>query len=71
MFKSQREKRPDGKIGSVAAGYMELQGAVKDGGCEIVAVDGGVSKRLGCCNLFKPKPRADEFRCGECKYITG
>ena len=51
---------------------MELRGAVKDGGCALVNVEGGVSKALGCCNLFEPESEdADEFRCGTCEYLRG
>lgn len=58
------------KVSAEAAGYMELRGAVKDGGCALVNVEGGVSKRLGCCNLFEPESEAvDEFRCGTCEYV--
>ena len=58
------------KISAQAAGYMELAGAKKDASCQIVSVIGGVSKKLGCCNHFKPQGGADEFRCGECKHVT-
>lgn len=52
------------------AGYMELPGAVKDAGCEIVDVPGGVSKQLGCCNEFKHSPAAvKQFRCGTCRFL--
>lgn len=57
------------KSSAQSAGYMELPGAVKDGDCKIVAVDGGISKKLGCCNLFKLKNgKPKEFRCGTCKF---
>jgi hypothetical protein len=56
------------KLSAKAAGYMELSGAVKDGGCLIVDVPGGISKKLGCCNSFKPQSGAKQFRCGECKF---
>lgn len=59
------------KISATAAGYMELEHAQKDGECEIVEVSGGISKKLGCCNLYKPQEDADEFRCGECLYLIG
>lgn len=57
------------KVSSKTAGYMELEGAKKDAGCERVNVDGGVSSKLGCCNLFGPKKGVQEFRCGSCEYI--
>ena len=57
------------RVSAQAAGYMELEGAVKDGDCKIVSVRGGISKKLGCCNLFKPARRSvKEFRCGMCKF---
>lgn len=49
---------------------MELDGAEKDSDCQIVEVPEGVSTKLGCCNLYKPENGADEFRCGECRYLT-
>lgn len=58
------------KVTAQAAGYMELGGAVKDGSCSIVNVTGGISLRKGCCNLYRPKAAADEFRCGECKFSS-
>lgn len=57
------------KVSEVASGYMELDGAEKDGGCKVVDVPGGVSKQKGCCNLFKKTAKSDEFRCGECGYL--
>lgn len=57
------------KVTAEAAGYMELPGAVKDAGCQIVNVPGGVARRKGCCNLYKPTPESDEFRCGECRFV--
>jgi len=56
--------RTDSKI----AGYMELSGAVKDGDCVRVKVAGGISKKLGCCNLFEPDKGARLFSCGTCEY---
>lgn len=57
------------KVSAEAAGYMELQGAKKTGGCLIVDVDGGISKELGCCNLFRPEAKdTDTFSCGTCFY---
>lgn len=51
------------------AGYMELDGAKKDGDCAIVEVEGGVSRDLGCCNLVKPTVGAKKFTCGLCEYV--
>jgi len=60
-----------GKIPSAQAGYMELSGAVKDGGCKIVEVAGGISRLLGCCNKFSPESSdTQRFRCGSCEYVT-
>ena len=57
------------KIPEAQAGYMELAGAQKDGGCSKVDVQGGVSLDLGCCNFFEPQDESvDSFRCGTCKY---
>lgn len=63
------ELHANSKMSATAAGYMELEGAVKDGGCKIVNVSGGVSQKKGCCNEYKPQQGADEFRCGECKFV--
>lgn len=58
------------KVDVKAAGYMELAGAVKDAGCRIVNVSGGVSSKLGCCNLFEPESKSvTQFRCGTCEYV--
>lgn len=61
---------PDGteKLTEEYAGYMELEGAQKDGNCLIVRVDGGISKEKGCCNVYTPKPGAERFGCGQCKF---
>lgn len=60
------------KIPSAMAGYLELAGAKKDGNCVKVEVAGGVSRRLGCCNEFKPQDqKVDAFRCGSCEYVRG
>lgn len=59
-----------GRASAEAAGYMELDGAAKDGDCELVDVPGGVSGQKGCCNLFGPQPGADGFRCGECVHFS-
>lgn len=59
----------DNRITAAVAGYMELEGAVKDGDCKIVRVDGGISKQLGCCNHFEPESSAvKQFRCGTCTF---
>jgi hypothetical protein len=53
-----------------SAGYMELAGAKKDGECEIVEVKGGVSRKLGCCDLFWPENEQTKvFSCGTCEFI--
>ena len=54
---------------TVQAGYMELSGAAKDADCEIV--EGRISTKLGCCNLFDPESGAQEFRCGTCEFVGG
>ncbi len=56
------------KLDANYSGYMELEGAKKDGDCKIIYVDGGISKELGCCNLYHPKDGAKRFNCGQCKY---
>lgn len=57
------------KISAESAGYMELTDAKKDGDCEIVSVPGGISKELGCCNLFKPEDSfTKKFSCGTCRF---
>ena len=67
---SGRAKWPP-RIGAQQAGYMELAGAKKDGECKIVHVEGGISRELGCCNLFEPEAKATKrFHCGECEYVT-
>lgn len=60
-----------GRVPAETAGYMELSGATKDGECERVEVTGGVSSKLGCCNLFDPEDNAKKFACGTCEYIRG
>jgi len=53
-----------------SAGYMELAGAQKDAECEIVEVNGGVSSKLGCCDLFWPEnEQAKVFSCGTCEFV--
>lgn len=57
------------KLPEAQAGYMELQGATKDGDCSKVDVQGGVSLDKGCCNYFEPQDATtDAFSCGNCKY---
>ena len=56
------------RINERAAGYMELDGAQKDGECQVIAVDGGISRDKGCCNNFWP-PTAKKFTCGTCIYV--
>src|SRR2546428_5547972 len=58
------------KVSAEAAGYMELVGAKKDGSCKVVQVEGGVSKDLGCSNLFSPIKGAKIFSCGTCEYFV-
>jgi broad specificity phosphatase PhoE len=58
------------RVSGPAAGYMELDGAKKDSDCRIVEVPDGVSTKRGCCNLYHPVDGADEFRCGECTFLT-
>lgn len=58
-----------GKMSADAAGYMELDGAQKDGDCTKVEVEGGVSKELGCCNEFDPQPQTQKFSCGTCTFV--
>lgn len=58
------------KVSEQQAGYMELPGAIKDASCEIVDVKGGVSSKLGCCNLFEHEKSAEKlFSCGTCEYV--
>jgi len=59
----------DDRLSAKQGGYMELRGARKDGDCRKLAVPGGISLLLGCCNLFEPKSKAvDRFRCEDCEY---
>ncbi len=60
-----------GKEPAEQAGYMELEGAQKDADCQIVAVPGGVSSDLGCCNEFQPQEGTQLFSCGTCVFVTG
>lgn len=57
------------RVSADAAGYMELDGARKDADCNTVDVPGGVSSKLGCCNLFDPQQGAQMFRCGTCERM--
>jgi hypothetical protein len=59
-----------GRLTAAQAGYMELEGAAKDGDCRIVHEKGGISKKLGCCNNFQPE-KADtcKFSCGTCGFV--
>jgi hypothetical protein len=66
---SELEATDAARMTPEAAGYMELDGANKAGDCDKVKVPGGVSKKLGCCNEFKPDKGATEFRCGTCKHV--
>ena len=59
----------DNRMDAKSAGYMELQGARKDADCKKVAVPGGVSEHLGCCNEYRPVPKARYFECGLCEYV--
>ena len=66
-----RMQAGDDKIPESQAGYMELEGAVKDGGCRKVNVAGGVSKELGCCNYFVPaNQKVKRFHCKDCEFLA-
>lgn len=56
------------RVSAIAAGYLELEGAQKDGDCAIVEVKNGISKDRGCCNLWDSRPKADKFSCGTCTF---
>ena len=61
--------RSSKRLTAAQAGYMELAGAQKDADCRKVAVDGGISSELGCCDEFQPEAKdTNRFRCGDCKY---
>jgi hypothetical protein len=61
---------PEARLSAEAAGYMELAGAKKNADCHKVAVAGGVSRELGCCNKFEPEDAdVQRFHCGECAYV--
>jgi len=64
-----REPEFGTRVEDCAAGYMELEGAVKDAECEIVEVKNGISSERGCCNLFDPEKGAAAFQCGTCEYV--
>lgn len=67
----QKALTKNGRVSASRSGYMELAGAKKDADCSEVAVKGGVSRQLGCCNLFKYRSGAEKlFSCGTCKYVT-
>lgn len=57
------------RVSAETAGYMELDGARKDADCSTVEVPGGVSSKLGCCNLFDPGKGVQMFRCGTCERM--
>lgn len=65
------EAHDGGRVSAQIAGYMELEGAHKDGECDLVAVPGGVSGERGCCNLFEPEAGAEAFECGDCEHFAG
>lgn len=73
LIKLLRAKYPaddkESRMSAKSAGYMELDGAEKDGDCEIVKVEGGVSSDKGCCNYFKPEKGAKQFKCGTCREL--
>ena len=58
------------KLSATVVVYMELEGAKKDGGCEIVDVKNGISKEKGCCDVWDGKKGAEYFRCGTCTFVT-
>lgn len=61
----------DDRVSAKSVDYMELPGARKDADCRHVAVRGGVSTQLGCCNDFELQTgRPKEFRCGTCEYVV-
>lgn len=61
----------DERISAKSAGYLELQGAQKDADCRKVRVSGGISKQLGCCNLYQPESSSvRQFKCGVCEYVS-
>lgn len=58
------------RISAEAADYMELGSAKKDGYCNIVNVEDGVSGKRGCCNYFDPKVGASKFNCKSCGHYS-
>lgn len=62
----KRGIKGDDRVAGENAGYMELEGAKKDGDCHLVRVHNGISKELGCCSIYEPRKGADEFNCGHC-----
>lgn len=61
----------DERVSARVAGYLELPGASKDADCSRVKVSGGVSRALGCCNLFGWDSGAvKKFSCGTCEYVS-
>lgn len=70
MIHAAATVKKDNRIPESKAGYMELEGAMKDADCHKVNVAGGVSKELGCCNYFEPEEKdTDKFSCGTCEYV--
>lgn len=64
-------KKPEHRLSSKAAGYMELHGAQKDADCHKVAVTGGISSLRGCCNKFQVQDGSViVFSCGTCRFIN-
>jgi hypothetical protein len=61
---------PEGRESAEEAGYLELKNAEKDGDCSKVNVPGGISRDLGCCDLYQPESEDTEsFKCGVCEYV--
>lgn len=58
------------RVSAESVDYMELNGARKDADCDHVAVKGGVSSQLGCCNDFDPERGTQYFRCGTCEHLV-
>lgn len=70
MEKLEGDESEGPHVSAEHAGYMELPGAIKDAGCRLVKVEGGVSRALGCCNLFDYDGKGPkQFRCGTCEYV--
>lgn len=65
------QEHDGGRVSAQSAGYMELDGADKDGNCDLVDVPGGVSGERGCCNLFEPEAGAERFACASCEHFSG